>query len=216
MKAASQLRHDEGDGSDRPAGGVATCASHERLSELLAGVAAGDRAALASLYDETSPFVFGLLRHVLGAGAEAEEALVELYSCVWREAAAYRPGRLSALAWLVSAALECAARRGRSEATLDAHAVEPLRPSGEAAADADAAGTLPAYIDAEAARAREAFRRLDPKQREALQLSYFYGPGRTEAALGLSAREARGLASSGLRSYAEMFKTQRRTNQGKS
>lgn len=201
--------HDDGVGPDRPAGGALACASRERLSGLLAGVAAGDRAALEALYDETSPVIFGLLRHVLGAGGAAEEALVELYSRVWREAATYRPGRASALAWLVSAALECAAGRGRSDAADVAPVGEASRPSGETA-------TLPAYIDAEAARAREAFRRLDPKQREALQLSYFHGPRRIESALGLSTRGARVLVSSGLRSYAEMFKPHRRTNHEKS
>ena len=211
MKASLQLGRVGGGGSDGPAGGALTCASHERLADLLAGVAAGDRAALASLYDETSPVIFGLLRHVLGAGAEAEETLVEVYSCVWRKAADYRPGKASAMAWLVASALECLKGRRRPDAAEDAPAAEPLRTAGEAA---EAARRLPAYIDAEAARAREAFGRLDPKQRDALQLSYFHGPARIEAALGLSAVEARALVSNGLRSYAEMFRGAR-PNQGK-
>lgn len=211
MKASLQLGRVGGGGSDSPAGGALTCESHERLAGLLAGVAAGDRAALASLYDETSPVIFGLLRQVLGAGAEAEETLVEVYSCVWRKASAYRPGRTSALAWLVASALECAKGRGRPDAAEDAPDAEPLRTAAEAA---EGAGKLPAYIDAEAARAREAFGRLDPRQRDALQLSYFHGPARTEAALGLSTVEARALVSNGLRSYAEMFKAAR-PNQGK-
>jgi RNA polymerase sigma-70 factor, ECF subfamily len=206
LKASSQLVRDDGGGSDGPAGGALRCESHERLADLLAGVAAGDRAALASLYEETSPVIFGLLRHVLGAGAEAEETLVEVYSCVWRRAATYRPGKASALAWLVSSALECAKGRGRPGAAEEADAAGPLRTDGGAG---EAAGKLPAYIDAEAARAREAFGRLDPKQRDALQLSYFYGPARTEAALGLSAVEARALVGNGLRSYAEMFRAAR-------
>lgn len=206
MKAASQLGHEDGGGPDRPAGGALTCASRERLAGLLKRVAAGDREALASLYDETSPFVFGLLRHVLGAGAGAEETLVEVYSCVWRKAGAYRPGEASALAWLVSAALECVRGRGRPGASEETVADEASKASGGTNAGA---GALPAYIDAEAARAREAFGRLDPKQRDALRLSYFYGPSRTEAALGLTEREARALVGEGLRSYAEMFKAAR-------
>lgn len=202
VKATSQLAHVQGGGSNGPGGVAGAGASQERLSALLAGVAAGDGGALASLYDETSPFVFGLLRRVLGAGAEAEETLVEVYTCVWRGAAAYRPERASALAWLVSTALECVARRGR--AAEGARAAEPFAPSAGPCAGED--GALPSRIDAEAARAREAFRRLEPKQREALQLSYFHGPGRLEAAMGLSSREARALVSVGLKSYAEMFK----------
>lgn len=184
------------------AGGAGLCASQERLSALLGSVAAGDGAGMASLYDETSPVIFGLLRHMLGAGAEADAALLEVYSCVWRQAAAYRPEKGSALAWLVSKALECVSERGRVVEV--APADEPPRPSAEAAAGG--AGTLPAYIDAEAVRAREAFGRLDPEQGEALRLSYFHGTGRLEATLGLSARETRALVSRGLRSYAQMFR----------
>lgn len=211
MKAASQPGRVDGGGSDGPAGGALPCASHERLAGLLAGVAAGDRSALASLYDETSPFIFGLLRQVLGAGAEAEETLVEVYSCVWRTAATYRAGKASALAWLVASALECVKGRGRPGAAGGAAADGALRTDGGAA---EGAGTLPAYVDAEAARAREAFGRLDPMQRDALQLSYFHGPARIESALGLSAVEARALVGDGLRSYAKMFKAAR-PNRGK-
>lgn len=193
-----------GDGPAIEGGGARTEAAQERLSALLGGVAAGDRAALATLYDETSPFIFGLLRRVLGAGAEADEALVEVYSCVWRKAASYRPGGVNAFTWLVSTALASVSGRGRSGAA-EVGPPEPSGPSDETVAWAGGAETLPAHVGVAAARAREAFRRLDPKQREALQQSYFYGPGRLEATLGLSTREAREVVSSGLRSYARML-----------
>ena len=179
-------------------------ASQERLAGLLARVAAGDGAGMAALYDETSPFIFGLLRQMLGAGA-AEEALVEVYSCVWRKAASYRPGSVSVLAWLVSTARESVSGRGRPAAA-GGPPHEPRQQSAEAATVEGGGETPHAFADAEAARAREAFRRLDPKQREALQLTYFHGPGPLEAALGLSAREARTLLIEGMRSYAKMFR----------
>ena len=204
MKAAPRLVQHYGEGPGVPGAGARTEAPQERLSALLGGIAAGDRAALAALYDETSPVIFGLLRRVLGAGAEADEALVEVYACVWRKAASYRPGGVNAFTWLVSTALACVSGRGRPAAA----EVGPAGPPGradESVTEAGGAEALPAHVGVAAARAREAFRRLDPKQREALQQSYFYGPGRLEAALGLSTREAREVVSSGLRSYARML-----------
>lgn len=184
-----------------PARGAETCAPRERLSALLAGVAAGDGAALAALYDETSPFIFGLLTRMLGAGAAAEKTLVEVYSCVWREAASYRSGVVSPLAWLVSKARGCALRKDRPRAAVG----RPREASKQfGAASAGGAEKVPAPV--ESARAREALSGLGPEQRKALQLSYFYGPGRVEAALGLTTEEAKSLISDAVRTYSKNFK----------
>lgn len=193
MKAPSQLTHESG-GAERGS-------PQARLSVLLASVAAGDRDGLAALYDETSPIVYGLLRHVLGAGVAADETLVEVYSCVWRRASSYRPEDFSAFTWLVLTTLECVRRRAGSAPIEVTHDEAPLHTETAAAGT----GTRPAHMDVEAARAREALRRLDPRQREALRLSYYHGPACLEAALGLSAQEARALVCHGLRSYAETY-----------
>jgi RNA polymerase sigma-70 factor (ECF subfamily) len=206
MEVASHLRHEDGDGGDLSDRSPETDSRPERLSVLLAGVAAGDRAAMAAFYDKTSALIFGLLTRMLGAGAAAEETLVEVYSCVWREAASYRSGGVSPVSWLVSTARECALRKGRP------------RPAGgrprEAskrfeAMNASAGGAEKIPSPVESARACEALGGLDPKQRSALQLSYFSGfsgPERVEAALGLTKAEARSLISGAVRSYSEILR----------
>ena len=163
-------------------------ATHDRLSALLDRVAAGDTAAMATLYDETSPLIFGLLTRMLGAGTRAEETLVEVYSCVWRKAASYRPADASPIAWLVTNARRCASRKDLSERP-------DTRPRE--------ASKLPTRNDTD--RANEALRGLASKHREALQLSYFSDLRQVESAFDLSTRQARTLVSGALRSYAEVL-----------
>lgn len=182
----------KGDGTNLHAPGAELGATHERLSALLAKVAAGDGAGMAALYDETSPFIYGLLTRMLGAGTVAEETLVEVYSRVWRKAASYSPAGGSPIAWLVTTARECALRKNFPD---DAGRKPPE------------ASKLPAHD--KAARAREALGALCSKQKEALQLSYFNGLSQVEATFGLSTKESRSLVADALKSYAEMLTTRR-------
>ncbi len=165
-------------------------ASHDRLSALLARVAAGEGAGMAALYDETSPLIFGLLTRMLGAGTLAEETLVEVYSCVARNAASYNPANGSPITWLVTTARECALRK---ELPDHPHASTPE------------ASKAPTHD--ETAPAPEVLGGLAPKQREALQLAYFYGLRQTESAFNLSTEQARSLVTGALRSYAEVLET---------
>ena len=210
MKTVSSLATYDLAGSDPTAHAYASRPHQESpqdgLSALLLRVAEGDQAALADLYDETSAILFGLLTHMLGRGAAAEEALAEVYSCVWRKAASYSPGGGRPLAWLVSTARECVLRKGRPGAGPDA----PPETSGlhEAAAAAAGAGAAeqPSF-NAEAERAREALRGLGPERGEALRLCYFSGLRPVEAAFDLSTREARSLVRDALEGFAETLRT---------
>jgi RNA polymerase sigma-70 factor (ECF subfamily) len=143
---------------------------------------------MAALYDETSPFIFGLLTRMLGAGNGAEETLVEVYSRVWRKASSYRPAGGSPLAWLITTARECALKKDPPQDT-----------------DGRARGGSRLLTLDEAMRAREAFGGLASKQKETLQLSYFSGLGKVKAAFGLSTQEARSLVTCALKSYAKIL-----------
>src|SRR5262245_10359726 len=70
-------------------------------ADLIAAVARRDRAALASLYDHTHRLVFGLLLRLLPERGLAEEALIEVYQQVWRQAAQFDARRHTPLAWLM-------------------------------------------------------------------------------------------------------------------
>jgi RNA polymerase sigma-70 factor (ECF subfamily) len=200
METVSRLTAYDVNDAASPATRNGSRPSPDRLSTLLLRVAGGDRAALADLYDETSANLFGLLTRMLGRGAAAEEALVEVYSCVWRRAATYRPGENSPLAWLVSTARECVRRKGRHGGA--AGSSPETYESPEASVKGVCAAAEPSST-VEAACAGEALRGLDPKQGEALRLCYFSGLGAVETTFNLCTGDARALVRGALERYAE-------------
>jgi RNA polymerase sigma-70 factor (ECF subfamily) len=74
--------------------------SDETIRGLIRRIEAGDSSALLTLYDGTSRLVFGLLLRILGDRTSAEEALLEVYTQVWKQPTRCDPERMP-LAWLV-------------------------------------------------------------------------------------------------------------------
>ncbi|MFO1106558.1 MAG: sigma-70 family RNA polymerase sigma factor [Amaricoccus sp.] len=74
------------------------------LEEMLARCGLGDRAAFRSLYAAAGPKLFGVTLRILGNRSDAEEAVQESFVKIWHHAGRYRPGRGSAIGWLVSIA----------------------------------------------------------------------------------------------------------------
>jgi DNA-directed RNA polymerase specialized sigma24 family protein len=101
------------------------------IAPLLRAAVAGDPSALASLYDQTAPRVFGFLRTLLGAPGAAEETLVEVYLALPRDGRGCPEG-FDALAWLLLRARQIALARG-------AASLEPVQfPAAGASAALDA------------------------------------------------------------------------------
>lgn len=67
---------------------------------LLAQVALGDRSAFETLYRSTSDKLFGICVRVLRERPEAEEALQDVFTTVWRKAAQFDASKASAMTWL--------------------------------------------------------------------------------------------------------------------
>ena len=88
------------------------------MATWLAGVAAGDRDALAVLYGQTSGRLLGVLVRILRRRELAEEVLHDVYLRVWDRARSFDPARGSATGWLVAVARNSALdhfRRRRRE-----------------------------------------------------------------------------------------------------
>jgi RNA polymerase sigma-70 factor (ECF subfamily) len=66
----------------------------------LAQIALGDRSAFERLYRLTADRLFGICVRVLNDRPEAEEALQEVFTSVWRKAAQFDAARAGAMAWL--------------------------------------------------------------------------------------------------------------------
>jgi RNA polymerase sigma-70 factor, ECF subfamily len=79
-------------------------ANRKLLVAALAGLAAGDRQALQTVYRLTSAKLFAVCLRILGERGEAEDALQEVYMAVWRRAASFDAALASPMTWLIAIA----------------------------------------------------------------------------------------------------------------
>src|ERR1700756_3674016 len=85
------------------------------LESLLAQVALGSREAFDALYRSTANRLFGICLRVLAERSEAEDALQEVFTTVWRKAAQFDATKASAVTWLAMIARNKAIDRLRSQ-----------------------------------------------------------------------------------------------------
>lgn len=162
------------------AGPVKPMAGGEDAGALVRAVAAGDRAAFATLFRQYAPTIKALLARRGLAPAEAEELAQEALLAVWRKAWQFDPARATAAAWIFTIARNLG---------IDRHRRDRPPPDPDPALDPDPPAPAEALvIEAQrAARVREAVAALPPDQAEALRLAFFDGCSHTEmgARLGL-------------------------------
>jgi RNA polymerase sigma-70 factor (ECF subfamily) len=152
----------------------------EDLSDLIRRVVGGDQSALTALYDATSRWIYGLVLRIVGDQAAAEEVVLDVYTQVWRQAAAYQSERGSPLGWLATIARTRAIDRFRS-----GRQFEERRKPLDAASGEASGGQTPeeASVTEERQRlVRSALRELGPDQRQAIELAYFAGLSHSEIA----------------------------------
>jgi RNA polymerase sigma-70 factor, ECF subfamily len=154
---------------------------------LLAQIALGNRAAFEALYRGTANRLFGICLRVLTQRSEAEDALQDVYTTVWRKAAQFDPGKASATAWLAMIARNKAIDRLRA---LPAH---QARASFELAENVEDQRTSPLQsveTSKDRARLEQCLERLEPKRRSLIHAAFFDGltyeelAARIEAPLG--------------------------------
>ncbi len=152
----------------------------QEWGDLIARTAQGDHAALALLYDRTSPWVYGMAMKILGDCGAAEEVALEVYTQVWRQASLYDARRGTPAGWLTTLARTRAIDRFRAD-YLEKGRRTPL----ETAADLPSADDDPEQDTMEGERRRlvqAALALLPPEQREAIALAYFWGLSHSEIA----------------------------------
>jgi RNA polymerase sigma-70 factor, ECF subfamily len=162
---------------------AATGEEHPReaiLRTCVSRISEGSEDALATLYDNTSSFVYGIALRVLGHPPDAEEVTLDVYSQIWRSASGFESQRGTVLGWLTSIARSRAIDRLRSrrsksqqhEVEIVSEQVSPA-PSPE---DATAAGE-------QRERVRAALAALPDAQRQLIELACFSGYTHSELAL---------------------------------
>lgn len=100
--------------------------------ELLRDIAAGDRAALATLYDRYAPTLLTLAQRFMGNRNDAEDLIHDLFIEVWQRASSYDPQRGSVRTWLLLRTRSRALDRLRSAAWRLLLGSEPTENLGEA------------------------------------------------------------------------------------
>ena len=142
------------------------------LETLLAQVAMGNRGAFNTLYRSTTNRLFGICLRVLTQRSEAEDALQDVYTAVWRKAAQFDATKASASAWLAMIARNKAIDRLRSMPAQQARGSLELVENVE-----DTAASLPQQVQTASDRARleHCLQRLEPRRRSLIRAAFFDG-----------------------------------------
>ena len=145
----------------------------------LTRVSEGDADALARLYDDTAPFVHGLVIRLVRDDFTAQEVTLDVYHQVWRQAGRYDATRGRVSTWLLTIARSRALDRLRSTSRLAG--AEPLDALLGMAVDAPDPAEQSLRAD-EARRVRAALALLSEPQRQAVALAFFDGLTHVEIA----------------------------------
>jgi RNA polymerase sigma-70 factor (ECF subfamily) len=156
----------------------------QALAKLVEEAARGDQTALASLYEQTGPLVYGLALKILGDQFAAEDVTIDVYTQVYQQGARFDPSRGNPSAWLVTLTRSRAIDRLRMEAQRRTRE----RPLEEAMGVAAAATDPEEWSTASEVRdiLRAALAALTPEQRQVIDLAYYAGLTHSEIAARLN------------------------------
>lgn len=165
-----------------PAGARADAGEHREAEtdrRLLERIRAGERAALARLYDRHAPAMLGVALRILRDRGDAEDLVHDVFIEAWRKAAGFSRERGQVRTWLLVRVRSRAIDRLRSLDVARRHARREER--------AGAAGAPPAVVEDPAdepdrRRARAALAALPETQRRVIELSFFEGLSCSEIA----------------------------------
>lgn len=150
---------------------------------LVARMAAGDREALARLYDRLAKPLFATATRILRDPREAEDVVHDIFLAMWEKAGSYDPSRGTPFAWAVTLTRNKAIDRHRTRnRRADLLAGAPLEdlPVGAAETAPDSAEQLDSGD--RAVVVRRALATLPGEQQKALQLAFFSGLTQQEIA----------------------------------
>ena len=150
--------------------------AHDGDAALMRRIASGDETALAAVYHRYAKLVYSVALRVLRNADVAEEVLQDIFYQLWRSASAFNPSRGSLSGWL----LVCA--RNRAISRLRGRAAEPAAELREQMAVFTMNLEDHLAQAQQMSRVRAVVEKLQPAQRQALELAYFEGLTHTEIA----------------------------------
>ena len=146
--------------------------STNSLENLLAQIAMGNRSAFDALYRNTSNRLFGICVRVLAQRSEAEDALQDVYTTIWRKAGQFDSTKASAISWLAMIARNKAIDRLRSMPARQSRASLELAENVE-----DPGASPPQQVQTATDRAQldACLERLEPRRRSLIRAAFFDG-----------------------------------------
>ena len=159
------------------------------LSRLLGRAGLGDRAAFATIYEQTSSHLLGVVLRIQRDRAQAEDILQEVYVNVWRAAQSFDAAQSQPLTWLSSIARNRAIdslRRTQTQpkfrSTISSTTLDEETDVYDTVAS-DAPGPLDLLSRASDARALSScMQTLSAQQRQSVALAFFDGLSHAEVA----------------------------------
>jgi RNA polymerase sigma-70 factor (ECF subfamily) len=144
--------------------------NESRLEPLLAQIALGSRTAFEALYRATSAQLYGICVRVLGDRDEAQDALQEVYTTVWRQARQFDPRRAGAINWLAMLTRNKAIDRRRALAR--GGVTVPIDDVGDIT-DANDSTLLGAQTLAQRSQLEGCLEQLDERRRSLIRSAFF-------------------------------------------
>jgi RNA polymerase sigma-70 factor (ECF subfamily) len=149
------------------------------------GIRARNPESLASLYDETSRFLYGLALQILKDQADAEEVMMDVYQYLWNHSEVYDETRGNLWSWLAVVTRNRAIDRLRQSIGRRAREV-PIQVKHDPGETSEVPEQL-SICQQERKLVRNAMDRLTKEQRQAIELAFFRGLTHVEVAERLGA-----------------------------
>lgn len=153
-------------------------ARREALKSAMTQMAAGDRAALDTVYHMTSGKLLATILRIVRVRERAEDLLQETYVKAWQRAGRFDPAKGSAIAWLCTIARNTALNDVRSDGKLRIEATDCLpeveddaRPQDEWLCDMEDVEALQRCLET-----------LQSDHRRSIRLAFFEGLTHSELA----------------------------------
>ncbi len=153
--------------------------------DLVQAIAQGAEHAVGTLYDRYGPSMFCLARRILGEDADAEEAVLDSFSQVWRQAGRFDPNRGSVAAWLMMMVRSRALDLHRAQARRQRHTTTAAQGEPDVSPAMGSWQTDPEralQADEQRREVRAAVGTLPTDQRQAIELAFYGGLSQSEIA----------------------------------
>lgn len=160
-----------------------TPADPAQLRAWLQAAARRDRNAFRSLYDASSPRLYGLALRILGRRELAEEVVQESFVAIWHHAAEYESALSAPMTWMTTIVRNRAfdlLRRNRQEAAGDAGTLD-----GNAFGSLEELAVTPAdtvRMSGEAQALADCMAALEEKHRQVVGMAFFHDLSHSDVA----------------------------------